>query len=254
MRTFWIGSALVLAGAAVLAGCGKKDANVLTLGTDAQSPPFALRAEAGGPDVVGFDVDLARAIAAAAGKKLKIAEMDFARLLPALADGKVDLAMAAWPLAGADRDQADFSEPYYDATPAAIILAGGPVPETKEELKGLRTAAVAGTPAYAAAEELAPAAPLRAVATPLAAVVDLMNSQVDLAVIDEQPAALLAERHPELMLLRPGFAPAGYAVAVRKGDTNLLAAVNRTVAELKADGRYKQLLERWVIGQPEWPE
>ena len=38
---------------------------------------------------------------------------------------------------------------------------------------------------------------------------------------------------------------------MRKGDTNLLATVARTVAELKADGRYKQLLERWVVGQPE---
>lgn len=242
---------VVLMAVAGLAGCGRKDANVLRLGTDAKFPPFAMRAEAPGADPVGFDVDVARAIAASAGKQLQIVEMDFDRLLPALADGKVDLAMAALPRDGENQARADFSDPYYDATPAAIILAGGPVPETKEELKGKRTAAVAGTPAYAAAEELAPADPLRAVATPLAAVVDLMNSQVDLAVLDEAPGSYLAERHPELMLLRPGFAPVGYAVAVRKGDTNLLDVVNRTLAELKADGRHRKMLEDWVVGRPD---
>lgn len=251
MQKFWFGAAAVLAGVAVLAGCGRKDANALRLGTDAKFPPFEMRGGATGTDVVGFDVDVARAIAANAGKKLKIVEMDGARLLPALADGQVDFVMAALAPGEERRERADFSEPYYDATPAAIILAGGPIPQTKEELKGMRTAAVAGTPAYAAAEELASADQLRAVATPLAAVVDLMNSQVDLALLDEPPATLLAERFPELMVLRPDFAPAGYGVAVRKGDTNLLATVARTVAELKADGRYKQLLERWVVGQPE---
>ena len=86
MQKFWFGAAAVLAGVAVLAGCGRKDANALRLGTDAKFPPFEMRGGATGADVVGFDVDVARAIAANAGKKLKIVEMDGARLLPALAD------------------------------------------------------------------------------------------------------------------------------------------------------------------------
>ena len=251
MNKYGFAASVVLVAVAGLAGCGRKDANVLRLGTDAKFPPFVMRAEAPGTDPVGFDVDVARAIAASAGKQLQIVEMDYADLLTALADGKVDFAMAALARDEDNPALADLSEPYYDATPAAIILAGGPVPETTEELKGMRTAAVAGTPAYAAAEALAPAAPLRAVATPLAAVVDLMNSQVDLAVLDEQPGYYLAERHPELMILRPGFTPVGYAVAVRKGDTNLLAVVDRTVAELKADGRLRKMLEDWVVGRPD---
>ena len=95
MQKFWFGAAAVLAGVAVLAGCGRKDANALRLGTDAKFPPFEMRGGATGTDVVGFDVDVAQAIAANAGKKLKIVEMDGARLLPALADGQVDFVMAA---------------------------------------------------------------------------------------------------------------------------------------------------------------
>ena len=65
-----------------------------------------------------------RAIAAGAGKKLEIVEMDVERLLPALADGQVDFAMATFPLDGEGRELVDFSAPYYDASPVAVILAG----------------------------------------------------------------------------------------------------------------------------------
>lgn len=254
MKKCGFAAGVVLVAVAGLAGCGRKDASALKLGTDAQFPPFEMRGGATGAEVVGFDVEVARAIAAAVGKKLAIVEMDAARLLPALAAGQVDFVMAALAPVEENRDQADFSEPYYDATPAAVILSGGAVPETKEELKGMRTAAVAGTPAYAEAEALASREQLRAVATPLAAVVDLMNSQVELAMLDEQPGHYLAERHPELLIVRPGFAPVGYRVAVRKGDTNLLAVVNRTVAESQADGRCRQWLENWVVGRPDSAE
>lgn len=247
MKKFWIGSAMVLA-TALLAGCGKKAAtNYLVVGTDAKFPPFELRGGAGGADVVGFDMDVAQAIAEQAGRPLKIAEMEFDRLLPALAEGKVDLVLAALSITPERRALVDFSIPYYKATQVALILAGGPVPETKEELKGMRTAAQAGTTGYAIAEGLTSAENLRAVVSPQAAAVDLMNSQVDLAILDEQPAIHLAERNPELMLLRPEFDEEFYGVAVRKGNTNLLETVNQVLGAIFADGRYDQFVDRWLI-------
>ena len=248
MKKFWIGSAMVLAATALFAGCGKKTAtNYLVMGTDAKFPPFELRGGAGGADVVGFDVDVARAIAEKAGRPLKIVEMDFDRLLPAWAEGKADLVLAALTITPERRALVDFSIPYYKATQVAVILAGGIVPETKEDLKGMRTAAQAGTTGYAIAEDLTAAENLRAVASPQAAAVDLMNSQVDLAILDEQPAVHLAARNPELMLIRPEFDEEFYGVAVRKGNTNLLETVNQVLGEISADGRYDQFVDRWLI-------
>ena len=111
----------------------------------------------------------------------------------------------------------------------------------------MRTAAQAGTTGYAIAEDLTSAENLRAVASPQAAAVDLMNSQVDLAILDEQPAIHLAERNPELMLLRPEFDEEFYGVAVRKGNTNLLETVNQVLGAISADGRYDQFVDRWLI-------
>ena len=248
MKKFWIGSVMVLAAAAMIAGCGKKaSTDYLVMGTDAKFPPFELRGGAEGADVVGFDVDVAQAIAEQVGRPLKIVEMEFDRLLPALAEGKVDLVLAALSITPERRALVDFSIPYYKATQVALILAGGPVPETKEELKGMRTAAQAGTTGYAIAEDLTSAENLRAVASPQAAAVDLMNSQVDLAILDEQPAIHLAARNPELMLLRPEFDEEFYGVAVRKGNTNLLETVNQVLGAISADGRYDQFVDRWLI-------
>lgn len=244
MKTFRIGSMAVWAAVALLAGCGKKDSGYLKVGTVPDRPPFAMRA---GVDLVGFEVEVARAIAAEARMPLKIVEMDSADLWPALAGGKVDLVLAGVEITDERRATVDFSIPYYKARQMALILAGGPVPETQEELKGGKIGAVAGTPGAAAAAELASSENLRTVASPMAAARDLMNSQLDVAILDEQPAVFLAEHHPELMLIDAKYPEARYGVAVRKGDALLLATVDRTLEALAADGRFEAFAGKWLI-------
>ena len=243
MKKFRFVSA-VMAAAALLAGCGQKDANVLTLGTDAERPPLAQRT---GDTVAGFEIDLAEAIAQEAGKALKIVALSADKLLPALAAGKVDLVLAGLETSGEPPAEVAYSEPYYKARQMALILAGGPVPESQEELRGGRVGALAGTPGAVAAADLTAAENLRFVPAPMAAARDLMNSQLDTAILDEETAVFLAEHHPELMLIDPGYPAASYAAAVRKSDTNLLAAVNRTLAATAADGRREKLVGKWLI-------
>lgn len=243
MKKFRFVSA-VMAAAALLAGCGQKDANVLTLGTDAERPPLAQRT---GDTVAGFEIDLAEAIAQEAGKALKIVALSADKLLPALAAGKVDLVLAGLETSGEPPAEVAYSKPYYKARQMALILAGGPVPESQEELRGGRVGALAGTPGAVAAADLTAAENLRFVAAPMAAARDLMNSQLDTAILDEETAVFLAEHHPELMLIDPGYPAASYAAAVRKSDTNLLAAVNRTLAATAADGRREKLVGKWLI-------
>ena len=243
MKKFRFVSA-VMAAAALLAGCGQKDANVLTLGTDAERPPLAQRT---GETVAGFEIDLAEAIAQEAGKTLKIVALSADKLLPALAAGKVDLVLAGLEASGKPPAEVAYSEPYYKARQMALILAGGPVPESQEELRGGRVGAMAGTPGAVAAADLTTAENLRFVAVPMDLARDLMNSQIDTAILDEETAVFLAEHHPELMLIDPGYPAASYAAAVRKSDTNLLAAVNRTLAATAADGRREKLVGKWLI-------
>ena len=245
--SIWLVLALV-----VLAGCAKQPEAVkyLVLGTSAEFPPFVSKSEAGeaAGEMVGLDVEIAMAIADKAGLPLQIENMEFNDLLPALAAGKVDLVMAAMPVTEARRRMANFSTPYYNATPVAAILAGGPVPQTKEELKGLKIGAQIGTADLEAAEAIAGAEGAKAFPAVGEAVAALMANQVECVILDDQLVPRFAAQNELLMRLEVPFDPEVYGVAVKKGNAQLLAKVNETLAEIVADGRYDRWLDQWVVG------
>ena len=252
MKKFLHGSVAFLALAALLVACGRKDSTkYLVMGTDAKFPPFEMRAGGDGSEIVGFDVEVARAIAAKAGLPLKIVEMDFDRLLPALGGGKVDLVLAGMTITSERAEKADFSSPYYRVTQVALVLAGGPVPQSKDDLKGMRIAVQLGTTGDGAATKIAGPENVRQFASAPEAIAELMNAKADCVLIDEQPAIQFAKENPELMLARLNFDEEFYGVAVRKGHAELLAKVNETLAEIASDGRYEQYVERWLVRTPE---
>ena len=243
---------LALAWVALAAGCGKKQEAVkyLVLGTSAEFPPFVSKADAGesAGEIVGFDIEIAMAIADQAGLPLRIENLEFNDLLPALAAGKVDLVMAAMPITEARRRMANVSTPYYNATPVAAIVAGGPVPETKDELKGMKIGAQIGTTDLEIAEELAGAEAAQAFPTAGEAVAALMANQVECVILDDQLVPRFAARNELLMRLGVPFEPETYGVAVQKGNAELLAKVNETLAAIAADGRYERWLDQWLVG------
>ena len=248
MKKFVLGTMAVLAVVALFSACGKKDGTrYLVMGTNAEFPPFETRGGEGGAEVVGFDVEVAKAIAAKVGLPLKVEDMKFDSLLPALSAGKVDLVLAGMTITPERAQNVDFSVPYYKATQVVLILAGGPVPATKEELKGLKIAVQLGTTGDGLAAEITGQENVRQFTSAMDAVVEMMNSKVDAVIIDEQPALQFAEKNPELMLVRLAFDDEFYGVAVKKGNAELLAKVNEALAEIAADGRYDQFVDQWMV-------
>ena len=255
MKRNWLAVLTVLALAAVLAACGKKDATkYLVMGTNAEFPPFETRGGENGAEVVGFDVEIAKAIAAKVGLPLKVEDMKFDSLLPALSAGKVDLVLAGMTITPERAQNVDFSAPYYKATQVVLILAGGPVPATKEELKGLKIAVQLGTTGDGLAAEITGQENVRQFTSAMDAIVEMMNSKVDAVIIDEQPAIQFANKNPELMLVRMAFDDEFYGVAVKKGNAELLAKVNEALAEIAADGRYDRFVEQWMTGSTDLVE
>ncbi len=81
------------------------------------------------------------------------------------------------------------------------------------------------------------------------AVVAMMNSQVDVVIIDEQPAVLFQKKFArDIQLVRLAFDDEFYGVAVQKGNVELLAQVNEALAEIAADGRQDQFVDKWMTG------
>ena len=248
MKKILLGAMMILTLAVLLAGCGRKDTTkYLVMGTNAEFPPFETRGGPGGAEVVGFDVEVAKAIAAKVGLPLKIEDMKFDSLLPALSAGKVDLVLAGMTITEDRRQNVDFSAPYYKATQVVLIRKGDPAPQGKDDLKGKVIAVQLGTTGDGAAAEITGQENVRQFTSAMDAVVELMNSKVDCVVIDEQPALNFVKINPELELVRLDFDDEFYGVAVKKGNTALLAQINEALGEISADGRYDQYVNEWMV-------
>lgn len=240
-------ASLVFGAAVFLTGYVLRErASPLTLGTHAEFPPFEHREEPGGR-IVGFDMELARAVAEKAGRALRVVDMPFEDLIPALEEGEVDFVMVAMTVTPERAKRVDFSRPYYRATQVAMLRAGDPEPASKEELGDRRIGAQSGTTSYAWAREIAGAANAKALPTARAAAQALANGEVDCILVDEQPAAALAKNIPGLKIVRIPFEVEEYAAAVRKGNRGLLETIDRTLEELVADGRHEWFVDRWMV-------
>jgi polar amino acid transport system substrate-binding protein len=75
---------------------------------------------------------------------------------------------------------------------------------------------------------------------------ELKNGKVDLMIIDEQPARNFVKQNPDLEVLSLSFEAEYYGIAVKEGNSELLAVINRTLEELKADGTYDKLLSEYM--------
>ena len=114
--SWWIGLGLFVALIGFMAfdilqregGFGKSN-DVLVMGTNAGFKPFEYKQ---GNEIVGFDVDLAKEIARSVNKELKIEDMAFDGLLPALESGQIDMAVAGMSVTPERAKNALFSEPY----------------------------------------------------------------------------------------------------------------------------------------------
>jgi len=247
---FAMGAVLVLL--VMLTACGRKNSvKYLVMGTNVEISPFALCGGADNSAVVGFDVDVAQAIAEKMGMPLKVVDLEFDQLLPALAEGKVDLVMAGLTMTEERARLVDFSDPYYNATQAVLLLADGVAPMSKEDLRDRKLAVQSGTLGEVIATEMTRKKKLRSLPSALNVAVALMNSQSEFALLDEQPVINLLKQNPELMRGHVEFDEILYGVAVKKGNAKLLATVNETLAEIQADGRYDQLIDQWILQLPE---
>ena len=82
--------------------------------------------------------------------------------------------------------------------------------------------------------------------TGMDAALDLKNGAIDAIVLDELPAKEIVARNPSLMIVDLDLATEAYAIAVKKGNSELLASINKTIADMKASGEYEALVNAFM--------
>ena len=226
-----------------------KKKGVLVLGTDPTFSPFEFKGSDG--QIQGFDVDIARAVAADLGVRLEIRAVGFGALMPqSVTSGRVDMAMSAITITAERAKVVSFSGPYYRSAQVFIVRAGNPGKFAwPADVKG-KTIGVQGntTGQYVGGDLLKPkGATIKVYDDFAGGLADVRAGRVAALIGDAPTVTDLQKRLPGQ------FAQAGkelvaedYGMVFAKGS-DLAAAANRTLARLKASGEYQKLLNKWIV-------
>lgn len=219
----------------------------IVVGTEPTFPPFEFKDETG--KVVGFDIDMVKAIAAKQGMAVEIKELPFDSLIAALQSGQIDVIASGLSITEERKKAIDYSEPYFDAGLSIAIRAKEDRIKSAADLKGKTAAVQQGSTGATKADELQKSGVLRGVrkfpTVPLA-MMELAKGGVDV-VINDKPVseAFVAAQPGEIKLLPEVMDADSYGLGVRKGNAELVKKLNDGLAAIKEDGTIKQLKEKY---------
>ena len=224
-----------LVGAAMICGCGQKDDSFRMI-TEATFPPYEFLR---GQEIVGIDVEICRAVAARLGRPFKAETVDFDSVIPAVISGKADIGAAGITVTEDRKKNVDFSIPYVKTGIVVIYKKSNPFKD-KDQLKGKKIGVQGGTTSETFVLEQLKQEPERS-KSPAEAVAALKSGRVEFVIADIDPAKNCVKGEADLAL-SDFITSEEYAVAIRKGQPELLKAIDETIAELKASGQ----LDQWI--------
>lgn len=240
---------LLTACSMILAGCGgdKKESaeKVLRVGTEPSFAPFEFQKE-GSNEFTGFDIELIQAIGKQMGYKVEIQNMGFDALIPALTSGNIDVAIAGMSINEERKKVIAFSDPYY--TSGLIIMVDKNNNDIKSlaDLEGKRIACQIGTTGEKKSRSI-PNAVVTAFNTQSEASMELKNGGAD-AVINDAPVVdyYLAQGGSEVAkTVGEKMEAENYGIGIKKENTQLVADINKAMAELKANGEFDKIYKKW---------
>lgn len=253
---------------ASLAACGSKTDdnngkdNTLVMGTSADYAPFEFmyKGDNGTMQYGGIDVSVGQYIAENMGKELKVENMAFDYLLPALVKGDFDIVISAMEVDEKRLQSADFSDPYYTDLPPAILVKASNAAsyKTLADFAGKSVAAQTGTTKLDIVNDQltgANAVPLQLVTD---MVNELVNGKVDAIVVDGAVAKQYAETNKDLVIADASSelgAAQPYCVAVAKGDPKgLLPAINAAIAKMNEENKLESFISAADALKDVWQE
>ena len=243
---------IVLAAILVLGmftACGKSDSMTLEKGklvmsTNAAFPPYEMTTDDGGFE--GIDVEIAGAVAKKLGLELVIDDMDFDAALMAVQQNKSDIVMAGVTVNEDRKLVMAFSDTYASSKQVIIVKEGSDV--TLDNLGDQLIGTQRGTTGYIYTSGDYGEDHVTAYDNGATAVQALLNGQVDCVVIDEEPAKAFVAANTGLTILEAAYAVEDYAIGMNKDNAALAEAINKALAELKADGTLDAIVAKYITG------
>jgi len=217
----------------------------LVVGSSATYRPFAY--ETPTKEIVGYDIDIIRAVAQKAGLQIKIVNTPWTGIFAALNNGDVDLVISGVTINDKRKQSYDFTAPYFEARQLIAVNKDSAVKNLKD-LSGKKVAVVTGSTADdIASREFGKTNPdiRRFESTPVI-ISELANGGVDAAIGDNGVIAFRTQEHKQLKTVSDASFPKEYfGIVVKQGNKALLDKLNKGLATVKTDGTYAQIYKKW---------
>ncbi len=220
---------------------------VLRWGADAEGGAPYVYPDPQRPErLIGFEYELAEALAARLELKAQMVQNQWDQLIPALERGNFDLLLNGLELTPENQQHIAMSRPYYVYTQQIVTLRENKDLERLEDLRGRSVGVLSSSVAQRLLERCGGVA-IKVYPGNVESFRDLKAGRVEAVLLDLPIALHYAKPDPALKLSGPPFAQGYYAIGVRKEDTELLAAVNKVLLELSTDGTLERIYRKYAI-------
>ena len=224
---------------------GSVQAQELVVGSSATYRPFAY--ESPTKEIVGYDVDIIKAVAQKAGLKIKIVNTPWTGIFAALNNGDVDLVISGVTINDKRKQSYDFTAPYFEARQLIAVPQSSNV-KSLQDLAGKKVGVVTGS----TGDDISSRAfgktnpDIRRFESTPVVISELANGGLDAAIGDNGVIAFRVQEHKTLKTVSdPSFPKEYFGIVVKQGNKALQDKLNAGLAAIKADGSYATIYKKW---------
>src|ERR1041385_8793385 len=196
--------------------------------------------------LIGFEYELAEALATKLGVEARMVQNQWDQLIPALERGNFDIVLNGLELTPQNQSRIAMSQPYYAYAQQIVTRKETEGLDSLDRLKGRQVGALSGTAAQRALEENGGIS-VRIYPGNVESLRDLKAERIEAVVLDLPIALHYAKPDPALKFSGAPFAPGYYAIGVRKQDITLLAALNQAISDLASDHTLERIYRKYGL-------
>ncbi|MEH7125433.1 transporter substrate-binding domain-containing protein [Bacillus sp. JJ1532] len=260
-----IAGILFLSATMLLAACGKdekettgsgsknaleqiKENDKIVIGVKHDTRLFGLKNPSTG-EVEGFDIDISKALTKELlgdENKVEFKEVTSKTRIPMLNNGDIDAIVATMTISEERKKEVDFSDVYFDAGQSLLVKKGSAIKGLEDLKSGTKVLAVKGSTSAKNIREKAPDTTVLEFENYAEAFTALKAGQGDALTTDDSILYGMADQDSNFELVGGTFTEEPYGIAVKKGNEELVNAINDALKKLKETGKYDEIYSKWI--------
>lgn len=209
---------------------------------------FGLKNPSSG-EIEGFDVDMAKAITEIIlgdASKVEFKEVTSKTRIPMLNNGDIDSIIATMTITEERKQEVDFTDVYFEAGQSLLVKKGSPIQSIDDITADTKVIAVKGSTSAINIREKAPDAQVLEFENYAEAFTALKAGQGDTLTTDNAILYGMASDDSSFEVVGDIFTDEPYGIAMKKGSDDFVQAVNDALAELKENGKYDEIYNKWI--------